>query len=80
MSYLRITRFFEAHTLELKNSALTYYRGIESKETKLHSMQDLRQAVEQDLAMPRCPIEQAVEVLEQVTGKRFFDDRAARQF
>jgi arylamine N-acetyltransferase len=80
MSCLRITRFFEAHTLELKNSALTYYRGTESKETKLHSMQDLRQAVEQDLAMPRCPIEQAVEVLEQVTGKHFFDDRAAPQF
>jgi arylamine N-acetyltransferase len=80
MSCMRITRFFEAHTVELKNSALTYYRGTESKETKLHSMRELRHAVEYDLAMPRCPIEQAVEVLEKVTGRRFFDISAGPQF
>lgn len=80
MSCLRITRFFEAHTVELKNSTLTWYSGGETGETRLGSMQELRQAVEQQLAMPRCPVEQAVAVLERVTGRSFFDSSTGPQF
>jgi arylamine N-acetyltransferase len=80
MSCLRITRFFEAHAVELKNSTLTYYKGTETRETNLHSLQELRQAIEHDLVMPRCPIEQAVGVLERLTGRHFFDNGAAPQF
>lgn len=80
MSCLRITRFFEGHSIELKNSTLTYYKGAEARETRLHSMQELRQAVANQFVMPRCPIEEAVGVLEQVTGRHFFDGGSGPQF
>ena len=73
MSCLRITRFFDERAVELKNTTLIRYQGSERSQTTLHSMAELLRAVETDLAMPRCPVEQAVGILEQLTGKPFFE-------
>jgi arylamine N-acetyltransferase len=73
MSCLRITRFFDERAVELKNTTLIHYRGSESSQTALRNMAELRRAVETDLAMPRCPVEEAVAILERLTGKPFFE-------
>ena len=72
MSYLRITRFFDDHAIELKNRTVTTFRGGESSQRTVESLAELESAVATDFAMPRCPVRQAVEVLEQVTGTPFF--------
>ena len=72
LSCLRITRFFDDGAVELKNTVLSSYRGAESSHRTLRNMAELRAAVENDLAMPRCPIEEAVGVLDRLTGKLFF--------
>ena len=74
MNCLRITRFFEEHTVEVRNRKLFRYRGSESRYTTLSSLAELRSAVAAELAMPRCPVEKAIAVLEQVTGKPFFEE------
>jgi arylamine N-acetyltransferase len=73
LSCLRIMRFFDEHAAELKNATLIRYRGSESSQTTLRTMAELRRAVEKDLAMPRCPVEEAVEILERLTGQKFFE-------
>jgi len=73
MGRLRITRFFEDHTVELRNTTLLVYRGGVTTKTELKSMTELESAIANDLSMPRCPIAKAVEILEGVTGKRFFE-------
>jgi arylamine N-acetyltransferase len=77
MNCLRIARFFDRHAVELQNTTLTRYHGSESSQTTLGSMAELRRAMDKDLAMPRCPVEQAVAILDQITGKPFFDSGAA---
>ena len=73
LTCLRITRFFDDGAVELKNAVLSNYRGAESAQRTLRNMAELRAAMENDLAMPRCPIEEAVAVLERLTGKPFFE-------
>jgi arylamine N-acetyltransferase len=73
MSYLRITRFFERHAVELKNRMLFFHKDGQSRQKELQHMEDVEQAVQNDLAMPRCPVEKAIEVLEHVTGEPFFE-------
>ena len=73
MSYLRITRFFERHAVELKNRTLFFYKDGQSRKKELQHMEDVEQAVRNDLAMPRCPVVKAIEVLEHVTGEPFFE-------
>ncbi len=74
MSCLRVARFFEDGTsVELKDATLIRSLGTESVQNRLRSMRELRQAVDRQLAMPRCPIEEAVGVLERVTGRPFFE-------
>lgn len=68
-SRLRITRFFEEHTVELRNTTLLLYREAETTRTELTSMTELESAIANDLSMPHCPIAKAVEILERVTGK-----------
>ena len=74
MTCLQITRFFEEHTVELRNRKLIRYRGSESSYTTLSTLAELRSAVATSLAVPRCPVEKAIAVLEQVTGKPFFGE------
>lgn len=71
MSCLRITRFFERHTVELRDRVLFRYRDGESSETELKSLAELRAAINDEFRMPRCPIEEAVAILERMTGTHF---------
>jgi len=72
-SCLRITRFFEEDTVELRDRTLFRYgTGCATRRTLMNPY-DLRSAVDNDLAMPRCPIGEAIETLERLTRKRFFE-------
>jgi arylamine N-acetyltransferase len=72
MSMLRIVRYFENHAVELSNTTLSTHRGVESTQIELGNLAELRSAVASDLAMPRCPVDEAAAVLERLTGQRLF--------
>ncbi len=72
MSLLRLVRIFPEHTVELKNRTLRVHRGSSTDETTLNSISELRQAVNEQFLMPRCPVEKAVEILERLNGFYFF--------
>ncbi len=72
---LRIIRFFDDHAADLENARLCIQRGRETTSKMLRNMAELRAAVADDLAMPRCPIEEAVAVLEQRIGKSVFEEQ-----
>lgn len=78
MSLLRLVRIFPEHTVELKDRTLRVHRGSQTVERTIGDMNDLRQVVDTEFLMPRCPVEQAVEILQSVTGTDFFADTAAR--
>ena len=75
-SMLRIIRFFDDYAADIENARLSVHRGAETTTRQLRSMAELRAAVAEDLAMPRCPIEEAVAVLERLTGRSVFEGRA----
>jgi arylamine N-acetyltransferase len=70
---LRIIRFFGGYEADLEDAKLSIHRGGETTTKLLRNMAELRAAVAGDLAMPRCPIEEAVAVLEERTGKSVFE-------
>ncbi|MFY9725083.1 MAG: arylamine N-acetyltransferase [Bryobacteraceae bacterium] len=74
-SMLRIIRFFDGHAADLQDTKLSIHRGRKTTSRLLRTMQELRAAVADDLAMPRCPIEEAVAVLEQQTGRSVFEEK-----
>ena len=75
-SSLRVTRYFEDGVAELKDRRLASYRSGIHSETVLHTMDDLLSAVTDSLAMPRCPVDKAVRILERITGKPFLAEDA----
>ena len=75
MSCIRITRFFEDRAVELKNKTLTFYKGKESYSKILGNIEEIETAVKNELMMPKCPIEKAITILEEVTQKSFFEDK-----
>lgn len=72
MTWLRITRFFEDHWVDLIDRTLTIHRESHSCDFELNSMKEMRNAVDNELRMPRCPVEEAIAVLEQLNQKKFF--------
>jgi len=74
-SMLRIIRFFDDHAADLQDARLSIHRGRETRTTCLSNMAELRSAVAGALAMPRCPIEEAVAILEKRTGKSIFEQK-----
>jgi arylamine N-acetyltransferase len=72
MTRLRVVRYFDDHSVELKNGLVTIQRGEESKEIRLTSMKRLREIFNEEFDMPRCPVERAVETLERLTGQSLF--------
>ena len=73
MRWLRIARFFEKGSVQLRNRTLTVINADGQTSTReLSSMDELEQSLEPTFHMPRCPIRQAVSVLEEVTGQPFF--------
>ena len=76
-SMLRIIRFFDDYAVDLHNRTLSIHRGGQTVETTLNNMRELRAALASDLAMPRCPIDEAVAALERLTGKPLFENAGA---
>jgi arylamine N-acetyltransferase len=72
MSHLRIVKIFEHHSVELFDRQLTVNRAGAAAVTGLASLAELKEALATELAMPRCPIEPALAVLERLTGQPFF--------
>ncbi len=78
MSLLRLVRIFPEYTVELKDRTLRVHRGSQTVERTIGNMQEFRRLVNTEFLMPRCPVEQAVEILQTITGIDFFADAAAR--
>ena len=72
MSWLRIARCFEDRVVELRNRTLTWSQGSKSEQRILKNADELQRAVATDMAMPRCPVLQAVKILERLTGRPLF--------
>lgn len=72
MTRVRVVRYFENHSVELRNALVTCHEAGASREIRLSSMQELREVFDNELRMSRCPVERAVETLEQITGQGFF--------
>jgi arylamine N-acetyltransferase len=71
MTRLRIARFFEDHSVDLTDRTLTIHRDGQSREIQLNSMKEMRDAIDNELQMARCPVEKAIEVLERVNERDF---------
>jgi len=74
-SMLRIIRFFDDSAADLQDSRLSIHRDGKTTVRILRDMAELRAAVCNDLAMPRCPIDESVTALEQRTGRSVFEER-----
>jgi N-hydroxyarylamine O-acetyltransferase len=74
-SMLRIIRFFDDYAADIEDAKLSIHRGGETTTKLLRNMAEMRAAVAGDLAMPRCPIEEAIAVLEERTGKSLFEEK-----
>jgi len=68
---LRISRVWPAYSLDLMDARLYRHEAGRTHVTRLTKMAQLKAAVRDELQMPRCPIEAAVEILEGLTGKPF---------
>jgi arylamine N-acetyltransferase len=72
MRCLRITRYFDDRAVELRNRRLSTITAGSVTERSVDSLAELRRAVDEEFEMPRCRIEDAVGVLERLTGQAFF--------
>jgi arylamine N-acetyltransferase len=78
MNHLRISRFFEDYSVELLDRTMKRHRAQRTEEREFASMAELEEAVRTEFAMPRCPVREAVAVLERITGKELFVGQEAR--
>jgi len=69
---LRISRVFDGRSLDLIDRKLYRHEAGRTAITNLESIEELKQALHDQLGMERCPVERAVAVLERLTGKPFF--------
>ncbi|MBS1856045.1 MAG: hypothetical protein JST11_11815, partial [Acidobacteria bacterium] len=69
---LRISRVWDGYSLDLIDRKLFRHEAGRTSVRPLESLAELAAAVRGDLCMPRCPIESAVEILEELTGKPLF--------
>jgi N-hydroxyarylamine O-acetyltransferase len=77
LNCLRVCRFFEDHSVTLLNRTLSIHRAAETEQTELRSRPEWESAIATHLRMPRCPARAASQVLEQITGKPFFESARA---
>jgi N-hydroxyarylamine O-acetyltransferase len=78
LNCLRVCRFFDDHSVTLLNRTLGIHRDAHTTTIELNSPAEWQAAFAHQLQMPRCPAMAAVRVLEQNTGKPFFDGQQAR--
>ena len=72
MRCLRISRVFDECSLDLIDRKLYRHAAGKTAITPLESIQEVKRAVEEQLGMPRCPVERAIAILERLTGEPFF--------
>jgi len=77
MKCLRISRVFAGSSLDLIDRKLYRHESGKTSVTHLDTMLELKAVVQNELGMPRCPIESAIGILERLTGKPFFAGGAA---
>ena len=73
MSWLRVVRFSDEGSVELTNRTLRVHRGSKSSQIELNTRDQLQSVVSHEFAMPRCPIDAAVTILERLNQKPLFD-------
>jgi arylamine N-acetyltransferase len=72
LNRLRIARFFENHSVELHNRMMSVHRDGETSEREIASLAELEDVLRTDFAMPRCPVREAVAVLDRHRGNPLF--------
>jgi arylamine N-acetyltransferase len=72
MNCFRISRVFDGFSLDLIDRKLYRHEAGKTAITHLESIQELKRTVEDQLGMPRCPVERAIAILERLTGEPFF--------
>jgi arylamine N-acetyltransferase len=72
MRRFRIVRFFEEHTVEIRDRTAFYFLGDQTRKVELTDIAELERVVFEDMQLPRCPVRDAIGVLERVTGEAFF--------
>jgi len=73
MTRLRVVRYFGGNcSAELQNNLVILARGAGSRELRLSSVKQIRETIDREFGMLRCPVEKAVETLEKITGQSFF--------
>jgi arylamine N-acetyltransferase len=73
MRCLRITRFFDpSRAVEIRNRSVLHLSREGAVARQVNSIEELRQVVNEELLMPRCPVERAVGILERVNARPFF--------
>lgn len=60
MTHLRIVKIFEEHSIELFDGKLTIHRSGQTQVRELGTFAELKAVLANDLAMPKCPIEEIV--------------------
>jgi len=63
MKHLRIVKIFEEHSVELFDRNLAIHRGGRTSQTELKNLREWKDAVADELAMPRCPVEAVLDLL-----------------
>jgi arylamine N-acetyltransferase len=76
MNHLRIARFFEDDSVELLDRKMSVHREGRTEEREFASLDELEHAVHTEFALPRCPLREAVTMLERITGKPLFSEPA----
>lgn len=57
MTHLRLVKIFEDHSVELFDRNLSIHRSGQTTLTELHTLAELKSAIAEELAMPRCPLD-----------------------
>ena len=72
LNRLRIARFFEDYSVELLDRTMSIHRDGQTVQTEFATIEDLERAVATDFGLPRCPVREAIAVLERHTGRPQF--------
>lgn len=80
MRCLRISRVVRSEVVDLRNRTLVISCGESFTVTKLDCVAGLRGAMDDVLLMPRCRLEDAIRVLEDLAGVSFFGSEGLADF
>lgn len=72
MRRIRVGKVFDSHSVDLIDRRLFRHEAGKTAVTQIDSMSAMKAVMEEQFAMPRCPIEAAIAVVEGHTGQAFF--------